>query len=247
MFKVGSEPPSSHRWNDTIAPCRALRRQPGPDLPLGAPLLHFWNPLCGISNVFFIHFLQRYKLPAISVAIMRTPERRREERQRWGGKHAECNLVCTLVRFKRWTSVSFSPLFLISRTGFVVWVCVHLCMRSWCICLHGVERKEENLSACVSGGCWKRQGCLFEEACTPVLAHLRFQVQIRKVKKKKKIERKPKSLKQQSAFDRLDGIKKRRERKRMKVRRRRWWRRRRTAGGLHAEAAAGSCCLVFLM
>lgn len=79
----------------------------------------------------------------------------------------------------------FPPLFLISRTGFVVWVCVHLCMRSWCICLHGVERKEEDLSACQR---WvlKATRLLFEGACAPVLARLRFQVQIRKVKTKKK-------------------------------------------------------------
>lgn len=48
---------------------------------------------------------------------------------------------------------------------------------------------------------------MFEGACAPVLARLRFQVQIRKVKKKKL--RGNRNLSSSSpAFDRLDGMKK---------------------------------------
>lgn len=67
MFKVGWKYPLRHRLNDTIALHRALRQQPPPYPPLARthspspsqpPFLHFWNPLCGISNVFFIRLLQ---------------------------------------------------------------------------------------------------------------------------------------------------------------------------------------------
>lgn len=77
-----------------------------------------------------------------------------------------------------------------------------------------------------------------------MLARLPFQVQIRKVKKKKELRGNRNLSSSSPAFDRLDGIKKEtgEEANESETEEEENGR-----GGCNAEAAAGSCCLVFLM
>ena len=130
------------------------------------PFLHFWNPLCGISSVFFIRLLQLYKLPATSVAIMRTLERDGKSRSdgentRWVQprcKSGEYMCVCLT------SPLSYEKSGCLERVCVCVCVCVCTCLNlgkhiymctpaslctSWmwvalCVCVFAWRRKEEN-------------------------------------------------------------------------------------------------------
>lgn len=191
---MGSEPPSSHRWNDTIALCPALSRQPSPGSSHPRPLYErrsstFETPFARYQMYFSCTSFSdiNYQLyPSLSCGA-------RGDGGRSGQHTLSANPVCTRARFKKNLTVR-PPASLFPS---VKQVCGHLCMCSRCICLHGQKKRiyQRVSAAGVKSGqavCLRPGGrlCL----CVCVVS------QIRKVKKNKNKSRKPKSLKQQSAL-----------------------------------------------
>lgn len=125
-------------------------------------LLHCWNPLCGISSVFFIHLLQRDKLLAAPVTIMYTLESDRRSRKdgentRWEQPHCVlsmcgCTCLTNILRYEQ-----------SGVCNFCFGLCVHMHSSRWrwahapiCVCIVNVScmcvwhRVEENRTGFIS-------------------------------------------------------------------------------------------------